>query len=247
MSRLQPITTQAGSLSFKTPENAGWRVACMMVMGLLATPPMLAQATEKLWYKTGFKKNELNHWRVETKPDSVNRVFTKRGRLWIDTKAGVTVWLNKTLPAAYRISFLRKVVVKGGANDRLSDMNQFWQASDGLQSLQTPRLGVLESYDSLQLYYAGIGGNYNSTSRFRKYTGNGQRQLLQDYTDSLHLLKPNKKYRITIEFVKGTTSLWVNGQRWFYLEDDAPLPMGYFALRSTWSRQWVRKFRIWQR
>ncbi len=108
------------------------------------------------------------------------------------------------------------------------------------------RNGVLESYDSLQLYYTGMGGNANRTTRFRKYEGNGERKLLQEFTDAAHMLQPNKVYHITIVVKNGVTSYWVDGECYFSYNDPSPLKEGYFGLRSTKSHQEVSQFRVYQ-
>lgn len=68
------------------------------------------------------------------------------------------------------------VAVEGKPDDRLSDLNCFWMASDPKASDIWKRMnwrnGVFVNCYSLQLYYLGYGGNYNSTTRFRRYDGN---------------------------------------------------------------------------
>jgi rhamnogalacturonan endolyase len=108
------------------------------------------------------------------------------------------------------------------------------------------RAGVLESYDSLQLYYVGMGGNTNKTTRFRKYEGNGERRLLQEYTDAGHLLQANKVYHIVIIVNRDVTSYWVDGQCYFSLKDPALLTPGYFGFRSTKSHQEITHFKVFQ-
>ncbi len=185
-------------------------------------------------------------WITEIIPQTGSRVYVKDGELILDTKGGVTVWLNRKLTGNIRIEFTRKVLIDTGKNDRLSDLNAFWMASDpGNKNLFT-RNGVLESYDSLQLYYAGVGGNTNSTTRFRKYEGNGERRLLKEYRDSAHLLKANKTYTVLIE-VKGTLVRYsVDGEVFFEYPDPQVLKEGYFGFRSTKSRQSIDYIRIYQ-
>jgi rhamnogalacturonan endolyase len=136
--------------------------------------------------------------------------------------------------------------MEGGANDRTSDLNQFWMATDPRNKNLFTRAGVLESYDSLSLYYVGMGGNSNSTTRFRKYSGKGDRQLLQEYTDSAHLLQPGITYHITTIIKGDETSFWVNGEPYFMYKDAAILKEGYFGFRSTKSRQAIAHFRVYQ-
>lgn len=182
---------------------------------------------------------DTNRWVTEIAPQPGSHVYVRNGRLFMDTKGGVTVWLNIPLSGNYVIEYDRTVLVDTGVNDRLSDLNQFWAAGDTRNSHLFTRNGVLESYDSLQLYYVGMGGNTNKTTRFRKYQGTGERTLLQEYTDAAHLLQPNKTYHIKTIVENGTTSFWVDGERYFSYTDPTPLRKGYFGLRSTKSRQAV--------
>ena len=99
---------------------------------------------------------------------------------------------------------------------------------------------------SLRLYYAGIGGNTNTTSRFRKYEGDGRKPLIKEYKDALHLLTKNKQYHIRIIVKNKITSLWLNNECYFDYTDQEPLTAGYFGFRSTWSRQVVKNFRVFQ-
>ena len=191
-------------------------------------------------------KLDSSRWIVEMAPGDNSSVYAQNNKLVLDTKGGVTVWLNQLLEKNIRIEYDRKVVVAGGANDRLSDLNNFWMASDPRNKKLFTRNGVLESYDSLQLYYVGMGGNSNKTTRFRKYEGTGERKLLQEFTDAAHLLQANKVYHIVIVVKNGITSYWVDGLCYFTYKDPAPLQQGYFGFRSTKSHQEVSDFKVFQ-
>lgn len=204
-------------------------------------------ANDKLIYADDFKdKLDSSTWIIEIAPAPNSSVYNQKGNLVLDTKGGVTVWFNHPLTNNVRIEYDRKVVVAGGVNDRLSDLNQFWMAHDPRNTNLFTRSGVLESYDSLQLYYVGMGGNTNRTTRFRKYEGNGQRTLIREFTDTAHLLQPNKIYHITIIVNNGTTSFWVDDKCYFTFNDPAPLKEGYFGFRSTKSRQEISGFKVYQ-
>lgn len=185
-------------------------------------------------------------WKTEIAPLPNSTVYVKNGQLFLDTKGGVTVWLNKLLKGNIRIEYTRKVLIDSGTNDRLSDLNSFWMASDPKSKNLFSRNGVLESYDSLKMYYVGMGGNTNSTTRFRKYQGNGEKTLLQEYKNKVHLLQANKEYHITIEVVNSVVRYIVNGETFFKYEDPAVLKEGYFGFRSTKSRQSVDWIKIYQ-
>ena len=189
---------------------------------------------------------DTNLWKAEIAPQPDSKVYTKDGHLLLDTKGGVTVWLNKKLSGNIRIEYTRKVVVDSGKNDRLSDFNTFWMATDPKNSNLFTRDGVLESYDSLLLYYVGMGGNTNKTTRFRKYQGNGERTLLKEYTDAGHLLQPNKVYIISVEIKGNTVSYSVDGNIYFSYDDPDVLKEGYFGFRSTKSRQAIDNIKVYQ-
>lgn len=180
---------------------------------------------------------DLENWLVEVEPDSTVNISFVDEQLVIDTDRGVTVWLNRELEGNILIRYTRRVVMQEGPNDRLSDMNQFWMAVDPRNSTLFTRKGVFDEYDSLLMYYAGIGGNYNKTTRFRKYRGDGNRVLIHDFTDEQYLLKPNHSYQIEIVVKDGVTRLYVDDQEFFHFKDKEPLTKGYFGIRATLSRQ----------
>lgn len=203
-------------------------------------------SSDQLIFTDDFTVLDTSVWVSEIAPLSGSTVYVEDGNLVLDTKGGVTVWLNKKLSGNIRIEYSRKVLVDSGVNDRLSDLNTFWMATDPRNSNLFTRNGVLERYDSLQMYYAGMGGNTNKTTRFRKYPGNGERMLLKEYKDPAHLLEANKVYKIVIEVKNNKVSYSVNGERWFEYNDPDALKEGYFGFRSTKSRQAVEEIRIYQ-
>lgn len=189
--------------------------------------------------------NELR-WRVEQEKPEHTRLVTDDHSLQIDTAAGLTVWLDKPLSGSYRISFSREVRTEGQQNDRLSDVNMFWAARDPVNPDLFTRQGELSSYDSLQLFYAGIGGNWNTTSRFRYYDGLGERHLLTEYTSADRLLRAGHPYQLVIEVNDRQTRLLVDGEEWFAADYTAPPDSGYFGFRTVWSRQIIRDFTLAQ-
>ncbi|MDH7604984.1 MAG: DUF6250 domain-containing protein [Melioribacter sp.] len=199
----------------------------------------------ELLYEDNFD-NDLSNWVVETKSSPYTKVEVKDGKLIIDVEHGATVWFNKKLSGNILIEYNRKVIVNNGYNDRLSDLNQFWMATDPRRENLFTRDGTLADYDSLRLYYAGIGGNYNTTTRFRKYEGNGERTLIFDFQDQDHLLKPNKNYLIQIVVYNGTTKLYVDGEEYFSFTDKEPIKEGYFGFRTVKSHQEVDDFKVYR-
>jgi len=174
-----------------------------------------------------------------------NVIANKDGRLLIDVDSGATVWFDQALSGDILISYTRRVVVEGGRNDRLSDFNHFWMTRDPQDANLFTRSGKLEEYDKLDLYYVGMGGNTNSTTRFRRY-GGGQRLLLGEFADKAHLLEANRDYAVEIAVYKGCTRMRVDGRDYFGYRDSQPLTHGYFGFRTTWSRQTVDDLKIYR-
>ena len=199
----------------------------------------------ELLYQDNFNKS-IKNWVVETPESPFSNVRTENGKLIIDVDHGATVWFNKKLSGNIMIQYNRKVVMNHGHNDRLSDLNQFWMATDPRQENVFTRNGKFSEYDSLLLYYAGIGGNSNSTTRFRKYLGNGDRKLYSDLQDKQHLLQPNKTYLIQIVVYNGTTKVFVDGEQYFSFTDNEPLTEGYFGLRTVKSHQEINNFKVYR-
>ncbi|WP_035078767.1 DUF1961 family protein [Anditalea andensis] len=185
-----------------------------------------------------------NLWVIEMDNQPNSSVRVEDGKLVLDTKGGVTVWLNRELDGDFEITYERTVVMDDGPNDRLSDLNQFWLANDpNIENLFT-RSGVFEEYDDLEMYYVGFGGNYNSSTRFRKYKGEGEKPVLQEYDEAPYLLAANKTYRIKTVREGGKVSFWVDDRLFFEYEDPHPIPSGYFGFRSTWSRHEIDYIKI---
>ena len=146
------------------------------------------------------------------------------------------------------------VVEKEG--DRLSDLNCFWMASDprhpdNIWKREKWRSGIFLNCYSLQLYYMGYGGNYNSTTRFRRYDGNEagitdpkvRPAILKEYTDTEHLLKANHWYHIKITNENNRISYYIDGKRLVDFRDAEPLTEGWFGFRTTLSRTRITNFR----
>lgn len=213
-------------------------------------PLPLSKTIEKgkqLIFTADFTKGiDEAQWIAEIEPQPGSSVYAKDGKMVIDTKGGVTVWLNKRLGGNIQIEYKRTVLTEGKPNDRLSDLNQFWMAEDPRNSNLFTRDGVFSQYDPLRLYYVGMGGNSNTTTRFRRYDGNGNKPLLQEYKDARHLLKAGKEYHIKIILKDGVTSFWVNDACYFTYTDPVPLHEGYFGFRSVHSRQKIDDFKIYQ-
>jgi hypothetical protein len=171
------------------------------------------------------------------------------GALDIESAGGTTVWWRTLLRAPVEITYEAEVVLRGGAHDRLSDLNCFWMAQDPARPPGGPpaeRSGKFSDYDSLHTYYVGLGGNENTTTRFRRYDGTSARPLRpeHDLRETRHLLQANHCYRIRIVVQADRTEFWRDGECLFAFRDPAPLTAGYFAFRTVRSHLRISAFRV---
>ena len=199
---------------------------------------------DALLFQDNFTALDTSNWIIEKQKADLEIVAVKNGKLLIDTYGGATIWYKKELSGNIRITYKRKVMVDGGKNDRLSDLNNFWMATDP-KGKMFARHGGFAEYDSLNMYYVGMGGNYNKTTRFRKYNG-GDKKMIEEFADSLHLLQANKEYFIEIITKDGLVTFSVDGIVFFSWKDDQPFMHGYFGIRSTRSRQQIDEVNIYQ-
>ncbi|MFE6623444.1 DUF6250 domain-containing protein [Streptomyces sp. NPDC057740] len=188
----------------------------------------------------------LGQWVTELQDGGT--VTAARGVLEIDVPSGATVWFRKRLEGPYVLEYTATAVSAGGPNDRVSDLNNFWNAVDVRSPddlFATPRGGALEEYDHLKTYYAGYGANYNTTTRLRRYVGEaGVRPLVFDYTEPL--LVANQPNRVRIVSDGSTVKWWNNGRLVFDHTDQEPYTSGHFAFRTVWSHFRVSDFRVWR-
>lgn len=218
--------------------------ALLLAATLLAgcvTPPQ-----GRLIYSEDFSRG-LEQWVIEAEQPA--RVEIRDGMLDIDTPAGITLWFKPELEGPVRIEFEAIAVAEGGANDQVSDLNVFWMARnrDGTPVLSRPRSGRFAEYNDLLTYYVGLGGNRNTTTRFRRYIGDTEiRPLLpgHDLTGKGVLLVPNKKQTITLIADRHTIDYRRDGKTLFRFQDPAPYERGRFALRTTWSHLRIDNLRI---
>lgn len=216
--------------------------ACLFASSAAASSACRFGERGALLHRDDFDK-PLSGYRLEHANKPGNVIANRDGRLLIDVDSGATVWLDKELSGNLLITYTRRVVVDGGKNDRLSDLNHFWMAQDPANPDLFTRTGAFEEYDRLHLYYAGIGGNGNTSTRFRRY-GAGQRVLLGEYLDPAHLLAPNRDYLVEIAVYRGCTRVRVDGKDFFTYRDPQPYTRGYFGFRTTWSRQTIDNLAI---
>lgn len=185
------------------------------------------------------------HWVVEAESPQT-RILLRNDTLDITSPQGLSLWWDEEMSAPCTIEYRACVVMEDGPCDRLSDLNCFWMAS-------TPPLhppfrakfsGRFVEYYALQCYYLGYGGNYNTTTRFRRYDADTlaisdparRPPIIREYTDAAHLLKPNHWYAIRIEIsADGRTRYFIDNELIVDYTDPSPLLRGWFAFRTTWS------------
>ncbi len=193
----------------------------------------------------------LGQWLVEAEQPS--RVTATGGVLDIDAPAGISVWFRPELVGPVAIDYTVTAISAGGVNDEASDINAFWMATDTRSPdgdvLAVERSGAFAGYDPLRTYYAGIGGNRNTSSRFRRYVGReGDRPLLpqHDLSAPETLIVANRLYRIRLIADGPHIALLRDGVPMFELDDPEPYTSGHFAIRTTWSHLQVRDFAVWR-
>lgn len=195
---------------------------------------------------------DASNWLVEQQPGGT--VSVRAGTLIIDDAGGCTVWFRPVLSAPVIITYAATVIDRGGPHDRVSDLNCFWMATDpaapdgGVPAAPAGRTGAFADYDGLRLYYVGYGGNTNTTTRFRRYTGTGARPLLpgHDLNGPAFLLRGNHTYQITLVAAGGRAQFFRDGGLVFDFADPQPLLRGWFGFRTVHSRIEIRHFRVWR-
>lgn len=193
------------------------------------------------------------YWVIESESDSSYYSFYG-DTLEIVAPKGFTLWRKDKMSGNVRITYSARIMDEGKPTDRLSDLNCFWMASDphadNIFTNSDQRSGKFGQYYSLQMYYVGYGGNYNSTTRFRRYSGDSRGiddasfrpEILTEYTDSAHLLIPNHWYHIELSCINGRVQYIIDGNRLVDYIDPSPLTSGWFGFRTTWSRAQITDF-----
>lgn len=192
----------------------------------------------------------LDKWQAEQMEGGT--VEVKNGKLEIDDVKGCTVWLKEKFDGPIVIKYDVFIIQDGGVNDRVSDLNCFWMATDpknpgNLFADSDKRGGKFSNYDALQLYYMGVGGNFNKTTRFRRYVGNGERPLLpqHDLSDSKYMLESNKTYHIKIVANKGVIQYYRDDVLFSDFVDENPYTSGYFGFRTVKNHMTVDNFKVY--
>jgi hypothetical protein len=192
---------------------------------------------------------QADRWVVEQMPGGSIQV-DDHNRVEIQDASGCTLWWREPVTAPVEISYDVTVVSAGGPHDRVSDVNCFWMAQERAAPAVAPfaagrRHGRFTDYDSLETYYVGIGGNDNTTTRFRRYAA-GRRPLCpeNDRRDREFLLEPNRTYHLTLVARDGCAEMYRDGRLFFRYADPHPLRTGWFALRTVHSHLIVEHLAI---
>jgi hypothetical protein len=229
-----------------------WACAASLAIGLRSAAAGAADRfeAEALLEQDDFA--DASRWLIEQRPGGT--VTAHDGVLTLDDAGGCTVWFRPELAAPVIITYEATVRDACGTNDRVSDLNCFWMATDpaapGGSVLATTarRGGAFADYDALRLYYVGCGGNTNTTTRFRRYIGTGARPLLpeHDLAAPEFLLQGNVTYRIKLVAAGGRAQYFRDGRLIFDFADPEPLTRGSFGFRTVHSRIEIRHFRVWR-
>lgn len=221
--------------------------ACSMPVTSPRTSVLSGAPSARLIHSDDFRSG-LSQWAVDL--ERGGRVEAKDGTLHIDVPAGATVWFRTALQGPVMIEYQAVAVDEGGGNDRVSDMNAFWMATDSARpdGLPFPRSGAFAAYDTLLTYYVGQGGNGNTTTRMRRYIGEASNRPLlagHDLSGSEDLLTPNAIQTVRLIADGRRIEYWRNDRRVFQMDDPAPYRQGWFAIRTTDNHLRVSNFKVY--
>ena len=234
----------------KSPATFLIAALCALASVNCATPATAAADTPKLGAVIASDdfKGGLEQWAIEL--EQAGAIHATNGVLDIDVPAGATLWFKHELSAPIAIVFEATAGSAGGPNDRVSDMNTFWMATnqDGASApFSQPRSGKFADYNNLLTYYVGLGGNSNTTTRFRRYIGDPvNRPLLpeHDLSNAASLLVPNKKQTIMLIANGSRIEYWRDGVKLLNYDDPAPYTHGWFAIRTVQSHLRIERLRV---
>jgi hypothetical protein len=230
--------------SSRTFTSALAALACVALCGCAARPEF-----GTLLHSDDFNAG-LANWQIEA--EQPGRIEASNGVLEIDVPAGVTLWFKPRLQGAVAIEFKATAVSAGGPNDKVSDLNVFWMANnpDGVEPVfATQRSGAFEQYNNLRTYYAGLGGNRNTSTRFRRYVGDPERRPLlpqHDLSARSALLTANREQAITLVANGTAIEFRRDGQPLLRMTDPVPYTSGWFALRTTYSHLRIRALKVYR-
>ncbi|REE01992.1 DUF6250 domain-containing protein [Marinoscillum furvescens] len=200
----------------------------------------------------------ISNWKVEQMPKG--SVYHKDGKLEVNDWRGCTVWFKEKLEGPIMIEYdavvlqdTTKSEEEDGIYDRASDLNCFWMATDSenpdnLFANSESRSGKFTNYNSLSLYYTGMGGHFNTKTRFRRYSGNGEKPLLpeHDLSDPKYLITPNQLKQIRLVAYDGVIQYYRNGELIYDYRDPNPYTEGHFGLRTVHNHMTLDNFKVYR-
>lgn len=220
-------------------------IMVVSILYICCSPKLASVKSNTVVFEDRFDSRlDTTIWKADLGKGGTNSCNVFDGKMVIDVDQGATIWCNILLGEQWQITFDRTIPLEGKPNDRLSDFNVFWQATDPNGKSVYGRNPLFSNYDELMLYYVGFGGHNNTKTRFRKYMGDSGKDVIQEYTDTAHLLAPNTTYHCKVVMNKDQTYFYINGQLYFEYTDSSPYSKGYFGFRTTQSRHLIDNFKI---
>lgn len=207
------------------------------------------ESAQELLYKDDFS-GDLSQWVVEQVEGGTTKL--QDGHLDINDAKGCTVWFKEKLSGSIMIEYDAVMVKRGGEFDRVSDLNCFWMAIDPKNPkdlfADKGRGGLFPNYHPLRLYYVGYGANKNTTTRFRRYPGGGERPVLpeHDLRDKKYTHTPNKVLKIRIIADGERIQYWRDGEKVIDFVDDDPLREGWFGFRTVRNHMKIDNFKVYR-
>ena len=193
--------------------------------------------------------NAKSEWWTEAE-DASSTVTTKDGVTTIIAPKGLTLWNKNKMTGNTIIEYDARIVSdpqfrNDNGDIRISDLNCFWMA-DKCGGYG----GKFANNYALKMYYMGYGGNWNTTTRFRRYTGYAPTVeeewlkpiILREYTDADHLIKADHWYHIRLEAIDGRVRYIIDGECLVDYIDPHPLKSGYFGFRTTLAHAEMKNF-----
>ena len=225
-----------------------WAIAAALAATGCRTPDIPDLSSAATLYADTFA-SDLALWRVEAEGDA--DISARDGKLHIVAPGGATIWFAPELTAPVEIAYKITAIDAGGPHDRVSDFNQFWMArlpaGTDLFASAHNRTGKFADYDTLELYYASIGGHDNTRTRFRRYIGQqGNRPLSaeHDLSDREFLIEGNRQYRIRIISEGGRQRFYRDDTLIFDVTDEQPYLSGHFGFRTVRNHMIVEDFTV---
>ena len=202
-------------------------------------------------YEDTFDVADTSAWVVESETTANFLTSVSDGALVLDVPSGITVWNTTLFKGNVMFEFDVTVVKAGGKNDRVSDLNCFWMATDpefpdDFFRRSSWRGGKFWNYYSLNLYYVGYGGHNNTKTRMLRYDADipPPPPIIKEYDDPSHLIEPNKQNSIRIMCFESRVLYFFNGEKIFDFTDEEPYREGYFGFRTTQNHMKIHHFRV---